>query len=216
MVLLTLTAATPALARPGFSIGIGLGGTSAGGSAVSLNDLEPDAGTPGVGQIGYEPTTEIDGGFSPMLHLGFNILGYAALELVASGQPPSSDEWSGLAHVGVRAYPMWHWQSQLPDALQPLEPSLFFGWGTAWQGYSPNGTEDVAWRTWKSLRLGVGMEYFVVSFFKLSLQYFWVRAPHDRFLFDAGESWTYTPDPAAVVNFHQLYLTASFQFGPAE
>jgi hypothetical protein len=205
----------PAAARPGFSIGVGVGRISVGGGSVRLADLQPDAGTPEVGQIGYVPTTEMSSGFSPMLQISFNFLGYAAIELVASGQPPLSDEWSGLVHGGIRVYPLWHWQNRLPANLRPLEPSLFVGWGTAWQGYSPDGTEDVAWRSWKSPRFGVGLEYFVRPRFKLGLSYFWVRAAHDQFLFDRNKSWTYAVDPPAVVTFNQLYVTASFHYGPS-
>lgn len=210
-----LVSSTPAAARPGFSIGVGVGTTGLRGGSVQLADLTPDGDTPEVGQIGYVPTTQMGGGFSPMLQIAYNIRGYAAIELVASGQPPSSDEWSALVHGGLRLYPVWHWQNRLPEKLRPLEPSLSLGWGTAWQGYSPDGTDDVAWRSWNSLRFGLGLEYFVKSFAKIGLSYFWVRAAHDKFIFDRDSSWTYTVSPPAVVRFNQLHLTVSFHYGAA-
>jgi hypothetical protein len=216
MVLLT---ATPALARPGFFIGLGGGYSTAGGKLVTNNRLLPQPGTT-LGP-GYAPTTDIDGGLSPLFHMGFNILGYGALELVASGHwhdlfNASTRDWAAGAHIGGRIYPMWHWQSKLPIILQPLEPSLFFGWGTTYQGYAPNTEEEVAWSTWKSLRTGFGLEYFILSYFKVSLDYYWVRAPHNKFLYDAGDSQIFVVEPVALVNFHQFYVTATFQFGPPQ
>ncbi len=221
IIVFVLGLALPAWARPGFTIGLGLGGSSTGGGKVALTRLTPEPGTPPVTSIGYVPTTDIGGGLSPMLHLGFNILGYAALELRATGHwhdlfNAKTRNWTASAHIGARAYPMWHWQGKLPKYIQPLEPSLFLGWGSTWQGYAPNTSEEVAYSTFKSLRFGGSLEYFIVSFFKVSLDYYFVRAPFGTFIFDADKSWNYGIDPPAVVGYHQLYVVATFQFGPAQ
>ena len=74
-----------------------------------------------------------------LLRLGYNIMGYGALEGLIQGQADSlgidgEESWAANWRLGARLYPHWHWQSELPDYLQPLEMSFFFGWGGTYQG----------------------------------------------------------------------------------
>src|SRR5207244_2033616 len=122
--LVSLTAA-PGLARPGPYLVLGLGGTSVSGQDVSYSQLHGEPAIAG----GPALSTAMDGGVSGTARLGFNILGYAALEAVFSGngrdfQNKSDRDWAMHLHGGVRVYPWWAWRYELPRLLQPLEPSL--------------------------------------------------------------------------------------------
>jgi hypothetical protein len=71
---------------------------------------------------------------------------------------------------------------------------------------------EVAWSTWNSWRFGLAVEYFIITFFKVSLDYSYVIAPHSKFIFDWEDSITFDVSPTAKTGFHQFYLLLSFQF----
>ncbi len=215
-------ASAPAAARPGFYIGAGLGGTSVSGEEVAHNRLEADPGAMPPQGFGYVPTTDMDGGIASFFHMGFNILGYAAVETMLSGHghdlsTASERSWAAHWHTGLRLYPLWHWQAHLPEVWQPFEPSLFLGWGLSYQGYAPPEVavleEEVAWEKWGSFRFGLGTEYFLISYFKVGLHYNYVRASYRKFIFDAEDSETYEVKPPATTGFHQVFVVGTFQFG---
>ena len=109
-------------AREGFHMGLGGGFSSLNGDdAVRVNGLQ-----------GGSPKTSQGGGGGMLLRLGYNIMGYGALEGLIQGQADSlgidgEESWAANWRVGARLYPHWHWQSELPDYLQPLEMSFFLG-----------------------------------------------------------------------------------------
>jgi hypothetical protein len=212
--LISLLAVTPAWARPGFSVGLGLGGSGVGGETVDTGRLSSD--TAGI-EAGFPLTTNIDGGLAALFTMGFNVLGYGAIETRLAGQGTDLSDgyhrkWAAHWHTGVRAYPLWHWQAQLPEYLHPLEPSLFVGWGTTYQGYVPTPDNEVAWSTWSSWRFGLAVEYFIITYFKVSLDYSYVLAPYSKFIYDWDESITFNVEPTANTGFHQFFVVASFQF----
>jgi hypothetical protein len=221
IVVFALSAAAPAAARPGFYVGLGVGGSAVQGTGVMSGDLTLTSGS-ATFPAGYLLTTEIDGGLGMLFTMGFNILGYAAIETRLAGQGHDLDdanlrEWAAHWHTGVRAYPMWHWQDRLPSYLQPLEPSVFVGWGTTYQGYPlPLTNDEVGWRTWNSWRFGLALEYFVITYFKVSLDYSYVMAPHDLFIYDFSDSINFAAEPTANTGFHQFFVLGTFQFSPAQ
>ena len=154
-----------------------------------------------------------------MLRLGFNVLGYAALETLFTGHGHDIDDadlrsWSAHWHLGARVYPMWHWQAEVPFYLQAFEPSLFLGWGGSYQVYTPDPSlDEVGWSSWGSWRLGMGLEYFVASYFKVGIDYSYVNAPYDNFIFnfDKSENFPVEADQAGV-GYHQVFFVTSFQF----
>lgn len=203
-----------ALARPGFFIGFGTGTSDSEGNDVSYLDLD---GSPFLSD-GSLYTTEMPGGTLGSFKLGFNILGYTALETMGQYLHPSSpnnnEAWMANFHVGTRLYPMWHWRGELPSYLQPLEPSVFVGWGAVYQGYEPASNQHVAWSSWNSWRYGAGLEYFVTSYFKLGFDYNQVVAPYSEFIFNLSEGEIYTIDEGGAANtFHQFIVHLNFHFG---
>lgn len=211
----------PAAARPGFSVALGVGGSSVGGTEVLTDRLTSTAGYQISAPPGYALTTEFGGGVAPLFAMSFNVLGYAALETRLSGfghnlSDAHTRSWAAQWHTGIRAYPMWHWQAQMPELLQPFEPSVFVGWGAAYQGYAPNPVDEVGWSTWNSWRIGLGVEYFIISYFKVMLDYSAVIAPYKRFIYDYNDSINFDVEPAATTVFHQFFVVAAFQFGPAQ
>ena len=119
-----LFAAGVAQAREGFHMGLGGG----------FSSLNGDDAVPVIGVSGSSPKTSQGGGGGLLLRLGYNIMGYGALEGLIQGQADSlgidgEESWAANWRLGTRIYPHWHWQSELPDYLQPVELSMFFGWG---------------------------------------------------------------------------------------
>ena len=221
LVTLLLCATSPAAARPGFYIGFGLGGTTAEGEDVPGHRLLPDPGTTLRPTMTYMTETDLEGGLSGLFTMGFNVLGYGAVETRVTGHghdidDPEMRSWSAHWHTGLRLYPLWHWQSLLPAVLQLLEPSLFMGWGLSYQGYAYDPASEVAWAQHGSMRLGAALEYFLISYFKVALDYSFTKPKYDHFYYDYGDGETFSVTPPARATFHQIYLLAAFQFGPPQ
>ena len=224
LIALLMGICTQAQAREGFYLTLGGGYTSVSGQEVPYDAFEPDEHGLQVPRMsnGELFSTTIDGGPSLLYRMGFNILGYGAIETSLSGHGNElSDadlrQWAAHWHIGARAYPAWHWQSEFPELLQPLEVSLFLGWGISYQVYVPHPSlDEIGWDTTASLRFGVGLEYFVLSYFKVSLDYYYINAPYDNFIFNYEDSENYPVNSeAASTGFHQFYVSVGFQFGPA-
>lgn len=219
--------ADSAFAREGFYIGLGAGHTSLNGQDVPYDSFDANEFGGQVPRMvslqGYkEFSTVLNSGTGAMYRMGFNILGYGAIETIVTGHGLDlADEhlrqWAAHAHLGARLYPAWHWQGLLPEALRPLEPSLYFGWGTTYQVYVPDpALDEIGWSTFSSFRFGIGLEYFVLSYFKLGMDYYYINAPYDNFIFHFQKSDNYPVDPeVAGTTFHQFLVTLNFQFGPA-
>jgi hypothetical protein len=216
-----LSLATPAWARPGFYIGLGAGtSTVSGETGMGESRFGKDEfGLPLILAPGFTLNTDNDGGTAALFRLGFNILGYAAIEAVASGHGTElTDEdlrqWAAHAHLGARAYPLWHWQNRLPELLQPLEPSIFLGWGVSYQAYVPvPGADPVGWEDWGSMRFGLGLEYFLIEYFKVGIDWNWIHASYGKFIYNQDEGIHFPVEPPATTNYHQVFATIGFQFG---
>ncbi len=200
-------------ARPGGYIGIGLGGSAVNGTNVNTGYFSASNQPPGDANL---LGTNLSKGASTLLNLGFNIKGYAAIETALTGHgrnitDQKNREWSAHWHSGVRVYPVWHWQQRLPEWLKPLEPSFFGGWGLSYQGYNPGtgGYNEVAWKTWKSMRLGTALEYYFPPYLKVGLDYSYIRAPYQTFIFNMSGRDSYDLNQSAVTHLHQLFLFVS-------
>ncbi len=209
-------------ARPGFYLTLGGGYTTVDGQEVPYDQFgldEFDRPVPRMSN-GALFSTAIDGGSTLLYRMGFNILGYVAIETALSGHGNelADRDLRQLAahwHLGARIYPGWHWQDQVSSAWRPLEASLFFGWGASYQVYVPSPElDEIGWDTAGSFRFGVGLEYFLLSYFKLSADYYYVNAPYDNFIFNYDDSENFPVDShAALTGFHQFYVSMGFQFG---
>ena len=100
------------------------------------------------------------------------------------------------------------------EKLQRLEPSIFFGWGGSWQVYNPTGNSELGWSGLGTFRFGLGVEYFVLSYMKLGLDYYHVSAPYDTFIFNFSDGISGGVDSEqASASFNQVILTMNFHFG---
>jgi len=203
-------------ARPGFYIGSGIGFSTASGDETPV----PGFSMGGGGAF----TTDIAGGLSVQaLRLGYNIMGYGALELSIHGHghalgDAAEREWAAHFSLGARLYPAWHWRDQLPTWMDDLEPSLLLGWGGTWQVYNPYGqtnSDEVGFRGLGGFRFGLGLEYFATSFFKIGFDYMLISAPFDTFIFNMSDGITGDVDEASAT-FNQVLLTFMFHFEPAK
>ena len=197
-----LLAAGVAQAREGFHMGLGGG----------FSSLNGDDAVPVVGVSGSSPKTSQGGGGGLLLRLGYNIMGYGALEGLIQGQADSlgidgEESWAANWRLGTRIYPHWHWQSELPDYLQPLELSMFLGWGGTYQGYDPQGIDPVAWSDgFGAFTFGTSLEYFVSDVFKVSLDYFHHSVSHDTFIYNRSDGEEYNVENVDVT-MNQIFLT---------
>jgi hypothetical protein len=172
----------------------------------------------GIGISGMR--TEMPGGLSALaLRLGYNIMGYGALEIGAHGHGVSlgdsaTREWAAHFSLGTRIYPAWHWRDQLPAWMDDLEPSIFLGWGGTWQVYPASAGQEVGWKSLSGFRFGLGAEYYLTSFFKVGLDYMLVTAPYSTFIFNLSEGQTGEVDGPSNT-FNQVLLTFMFHFEPA-
>ena len=223
--------ADPALAREGFYLGFGGGYTSSEGQDVPYDAFEVNEFNESVPRMisvsgeFKEFSTALESGSGAIFRMGFNVRGYGAIEAMMTGlgedlTDADLRQWAAHAHAGIRLYPAWHWQDLLPEELRPLEPSLFFGWGTTYQVYVPEPSikqlREVGWSTSSSFRFGMGLEYFILSYFKVGLDYFFIDAPFDTFIFNFADSDNFPVDPeVAGKTYHQFFMTMNFQFGPA-
>src|SRR5688572_30227675 len=104
-VVLSLALASVAQARPGFYVGLGGGVTSVSGeSGIGEGELgDDDQGLPYMPSVpGFTFDTNNAGGPTALFRLGFNILGYVAIEAVTSGHgkdltDADSREWAAHA-----------------------------------------------------------------------------------------------------------------------
>ena len=197
-----LLSAGVAQARQGFHMGFGGGISSlAGDEAVAVAEL-----------VDFSPKTSQGGGGGLLLRLGYNILGYGALEGLIQGQADSigidgEESWAANWRVGTRLYPHWHWQSQLPEYLQPLELSVFLGWGGAYQGYDPRQIDPVAFSEgFGAFTFGTSLEYFVSDVFKVSLDYFRHAVGYDTFIFNRSTGAEFDIENADVT-MNQVFVT---------
>lgn len=222
---LIVCCAIEAQARPGFYTAFGLGPSTISGRSYSPGDL-------GIPSSGDDPnydilTTDLSGGAAGLLRIGYNIKGYVAPELQIGGQAKGTvdtDEWSAQAHVGVRLYPMWHWQDRVPEQLRPFEPSLTIAYGATWLGYraqalsnpDERAPDHVGFSSDGSWRFGLGSEYFVSDSFKVGFDYNYVTANFGTFIFNSSDNITFTADPPAEIGIHQFLLTVAVHVTPAE
>lgn len=209
IVLASLLTSTTVAARPGLYGELAIGGADISGGNVPYADIE------GVAS-GVALSTESPLGLGGGLTLGYNIFGYAAIEsgLLAYGhrvRDPAERAWAGHWHSGIRVYPAWHWQSQLPEVLQPLEPSLFAGWGLTYQGNVPSeALGDVAWRQTGSWRIGGRLEYFFDAPVKVGFDYSYIFGAHDTFILNYEDNDTFAVSPGASFGAHHFSLVLGF------
>ena len=75
---------------------------------------------------------------------------------------------------------------------------------------------EVAWGRIGTWQIGGALEYFIISFFKVALDYTYVDGAYDVFYLDWGDDLTYDVIPPSSTVFHQVQVMAIFQFGPAQ
>ncbi len=211
-----------AQARPGFYVGLGGGGAVVNGeSGIGNSRIGADEQGNTIA-TSFPLSTNVGGGPAASFFLGFNVLGYGAIEVDATGHGTGlfdvdTRKTSWQLSFGLRGYPLWHWRSQLPDYLQPFEPSVFFGWGPVYEAYTPvPGFDPVGWSKMPGVlptRFGLGVEYYVISYFRVGLDYAYVHAAFDNFIFNYDESLNFPTSPPAKTGIHQVIANIAFQFG---
>jgi hypothetical protein len=212
--------ATPAVARPGFYVELGLGRASVSGEAVPVDRLQPSAAGERIQEI-PALTTDLGGNAMAAFAIGYNFFGYAALDAHVTGFGSSLDNattraWGAAAGLGLRVYPLWHWQGRLPPWLQPLEPALLFmpGTGLAYQSYVPDPRGDaMGWSQWGIWRYGLAVEYFLLDNLKLAATYAYVGHSYESFIFNIEDSRVFPVSPPAAFGVHEFFLSLAFQVG---
>ena len=223
---------TPVLAKSGFYLGVDAGNTTVNGQDISYDDFIDEHGYGSVPRIfgGTLFSTDNDcGGLTSRLYLGYNLFGYGALELTLTGSGTNLSDsdlraWAAQASTTLRIYPLWHWQEDLikrydlPNWLLDIEPSLSIGLGPAYQVYIPiYGVDEVAYSTNTSIKYGIALEYFFNSFFRFHIDYNYLSAPFDKFIFNWSddEIWQLR-EGSGDTSYHQFLCGFSFHFNLAK
>lgn len=216
--LIILVLSSSASARPGFYFDLGFGGTDVDGELVALSRIT-DLGVTGLDAL----STDNGDGIAGFARLGFNLLGYGAIEVEVSANsqnPTGETPATGLhGQLGARLYPLWFFQGRLPELLQALEPSVFFGGGLSYQIYRPPAPPgfmavDLGWRKLGTICFGIGVEYFLASFFKVGLEYNLAYAPMDTFIFNFEDGIRSRIEGPANTFFHNVNLMVGVHWDP--
>ena len=216
VVLLALSITGPTWARPGLYVELGSGLQAVSGAEVPIANIQAmDDGTRLVIDPRLQPQLTTDTGTGPLvsLRLGYNVLGYGALELALSGSGTNlgdSRQRTGVGHVALlaRAYPLWHFYPELP-----VEPWLLIGGG--WSIQTQALVDRIAWDG-GALHLGFGASYYPLPWLSLYCELRYVRVFHERFWFDSGSDLIFPVSPSAGTGYWLPGLGVAFHFTTAQ
>ena len=230
---LALAIAPAAQAKKGFYFGFNLGyATVSGDTAITMQnpELDPDSGfDKNIGGLQTDLrklfTTEVGEGFNAEFRMGYNILGFVAIEanIQAHGNNLSdSNKLAGVGFIGslVRFFPAQIFR-EVDDRW--WDPYIFIGGGVYFMGFNPDAhPEDTrfpsmindgrAWFPSAAVKYGLGVDFYIVRFFSMGIDLAFVNGFHDTFRIDneedvstspvGGSAGSFSFAPTAKLTFH--------------
>jgi len=208
----------PAYARGGLTFGIDLGGAVVWGD-TDFSHLNKSSAVKWLGDKGKElqVRTDYGDGFATTLRLGYNVMGYGALEFGVTAHGAREDlGWGGIGHVAgvLKLYPIQF--IALSKKLKPklkdrrLDGSLYVGCGFyVLGGYHYNENDGRGWKG-KHFQWGATFDFRLIESVSIGLDLKFIHVFWDDFvwdwspdvLYDAGDSTTNVFAPMLTFTFH--------------
>jgi hypothetical protein len=219
-----LLAAPAAEGKSGLYLGFHLGGAIVSGDAPitfpqSEINKDLDFGKGGNTQVLF--STDVGGGFATGFHIGYNILGFVAIEanFNASGNGlGAGDSIEGQGGVAglLRFFPAQLFAE--PDRW--WDPYVTLGGGVHFMGYNPEAHADGspmiidgrAWWPGFTFNWGLGSDFYVVPFFSVGIDLMFVHAYHDEFHIDNAENVVAIPTETATAFIFVPTVKLDFHF----
>ncbi len=217
-------ALTPtAFAKDGFYIGFNFGGgITSGDTNIPMKDktLDPDQAFSNTAELFR---TDAGTGFSGELRIGYNILGFVAIEADLGGSFENlSDNDKFGTNFGVfglvRFFP-----AQLFEEVADRwwDPYVFVGGGAHAVVYKPDARIDGgkmtnkarAWWPSAAVKYGVGCDFYPIDFMSLGLDFAFTNGFHDEFVIDFEDDITANAASDAGSLNVQISASLLFHFG---
>lgn len=189
---------TNANASPkGFYFGLELGKAAYYGEVLKDTLYSQQLLSPEGGSYNYHPTTEFPSSFALGLNLGYNILGYGAVEMwgaITGSDILDDDHNKGSGHFEFNAkyFPTKHFEI---FEKYNVEAALFLGFGYSVAGYKEViehtkfniETQDYAFKAWNSA-YGFQINYYLIELVSLNLKFNFINPTYDECItdWDAG------------------------------
>lgn len=215
LMLAVLGASTPALARGGLIFGIDIGGAAVWGDT----SMAVESGSVcWFDNLAKHTRSDMGSGFATGLRLGYNVMGYGALDIsvLAHGGKDDNDWWEGQGHAGIRLflYPLQFLAlvPKLKDKLKDrkLDGSLYFGYGF-WSmgGYHYDADSGRGW-TGQNLQWGATFDYRLSDTVSVGLDLRFIRTMWSEYICewsprresDALDASSFVMAPMATFTFH--------------
>ena len=212
-------------AKKGFYFGFNLGGAMISGESPVPFE---------AGQIAKDPdyrpntdvaalmSTDVGSGFTAQFRMGYNILGFVAIETLFGGSGNGlgdGDTIEGQAGIYglIRIFP-----AQLFKEVEDRwwDPYLFVGGGVHFIGYNPDAhapdpmqNDGRAWWPGSAIYYGLGCDFYVAPFFSLGVDLAFNNAYHDTFNIDNDDDISATPIDTATQFAFMPTVKLTFHFG---
>ena len=233
--LLAVLLALPAVsvAKSGFYFGFSFGGAIVNGErGISLanENLDPDLSA--VVAAGHQVdkaalfSTDEGDGFAANFRLGYNILGFVAIELEIGGSGNNLGDGSKIeGQLGVFGLVRLFPAQIFPDVADRWwDPYLFIGGGGYAILYNPQDTEVHPTRSgmindgrgwWPSgaLKYGVGCDFYATKFLSLGVDLAFINGFHDKYIIDNSNGIFTEPNQTATSFVFQPTAKLTFHFG---
>ncbi len=209
-------------AKSGLYLGFNIGGGIVSGDAPigfpqSELNKDPDFVNGGNSQILF--STDEGGGFSAGFRLGYNILGFAAVEASFSGSGNNLGDSNKIEGQGGIAGLVRFFPGQLIEPDRWWDPYVFFGAGVHFIGYSPLARGDLpmqndgrAWWPGYTINYGLGCDFYLVPFFSVGVDLAFANAFHDTFHIDDKQGIEATPTETASAFIFNPTMKLTFHF----
>lgn len=227
-----LLAPVGAAAKKGLYFGFNLGGGLVNGDSPVpfdqdvISKLDPDYNALCNGQpctdIATLLSTDVGSGFAVNFRIGYNILGFVAIEAIMGGSGAGlGDSGTVEGQVGVyglvRLFPA---QLFAEVADRWWDPYIFVGAGVHFIGYNPDAhpqagamqNDGRAWWPGVAVKYGLGCDFYIVPFFSLGIDLAFINAFHDEFHIDDERGITATPTSTATAFIFQPTAKITFHF----
>ena len=209
---MVLLCSTPAFARDGFSVSLGLGGGVWHLDAGSLSSSLQEINRPGA--EGGLLTRSLADGLAVRFSMTYAIRGYASVEIGMTGHGWNlgGDDLGGSGHVSLVAHfhPLQFW---FPE--REVDATVFLGGGYSILGGGQSDDDNSRGLDGGMLEFGFSGRYFFTPWMSLGGEVRFTVPVYQRWFVDWSNDVEFDLDSAPDALFVALLATVSFHFSPA-